>query len=176
LVEPKSEMPMSADPGCADPYLSSTASREARDAMAGAPPGLVWAFRFHEDGSPEALHSDQAVDHRHDGWLWLHFNLADARLPHWLQAQELPQQALALLLSRDAHQQLHSVDGCVYGVFADLVRQLDGASEDFAHLHFVMTDRLLVSGRHHRLTAVEAAHDALKRGERRLPDAAAYWS
>src|SRR5882724_4335685 len=48
-------------------------------------PGLVWAFRIHSDGSPESLAVDQPIEFTHDGLLWLHFNLADARALHgWL--------------------------------------------------------------------------------------------
>jgi len=36
-------------------------------------PGLVWAFRIHSDGSPEALPVDEPISFAHDGLLWLHF-------------------------------------------------------------------------------------------------------
>ncbi len=42
-------------------------------------PGLVWAFRMHADGTPQSLPVDKPIDINDDGWLWLHFNLADAR-------------------------------------------------------------------------------------------------
>ena len=42
-------------------------------------PGLVWAFRLHSDGSAEPLPIDQPIEFSHDGRLWLHFNLTDAR-------------------------------------------------------------------------------------------------
>ena len=47
-------------------------------------PGLVWAFRIHSDGTPEMLPIDQPIPFSHDGLLWLHFNLADARALQWL--------------------------------------------------------------------------------------------
>jgi zinc transporter len=51
-----------------------------RSPNAAAPiPGLVWAFRIHSDGSSESLAIDQPIGLAHDGLLWLHFNLADAR-------------------------------------------------------------------------------------------------
>jgi zinc transporter len=43
------------------------------------PSGLVFAFRVHADGATEELSVDQPLDDRPDGWLWLHFNLADTR-------------------------------------------------------------------------------------------------
>jgi zinc transporter len=93
-------------------------------------PGLVWAFRIHADGSAEALAVDQPIEQRHDGWLWLHLNLADQRAAAALHAFALPPPALALLLSHDTHQQLHAADGCTYGVLADLVQRIDEGGDD----------------------------------------------
>jgi hypothetical protein len=38
----------------------------------GIVPGLAWGFRIHEDGTADALSIDKPIEHRHDGWLWLH--------------------------------------------------------------------------------------------------------
>ena len=51
----------------------------------GTIPGLVWAFRIHDDGSSEPLAVDEPIAHRRDGWLWLHLNLADVRASNWLR-------------------------------------------------------------------------------------------
>src|SRR5437764_13584636 len=114
-------------------------------------PGLVWAFRLHGDGSAEALPIDQPIEFSHDGRLWLHFNLTDARARPWIATSHLPPLARELLLSNDTFQQLHVIDHCVYGVFYDLVREIDSATEEPAFLRFAMTERLLGSGRHQAL-------------------------
>jgi hypothetical protein len=62
--------------------------------------GLVCAFRFHADGTPEELNVDQPIADG-EGWLWLHFNLADARACHFLNTSLLPEPANALLVSAD---------------------------------------------------------------------------
>jgi zinc transporter len=82
-----------------------------RDGAAVPIPGLVWAFRIHSDGTPEALPIDQPIPLSHDGLLWLHFNLADARARQWLTSAsfQVPPQGRALLLSKDSYQQLHTV-------------------------------------------------------------------
>src|ERR1700743_173050 len=79
-------------------------------------PGLVWAFRIHSDGRPEALQVGDPSTFGHDGLLWLHFNLLDAQARHWLASSDLhlPFQARELLLSKDNFQQLHNEDDCVY--------------------------------------------------------------
>lgn len=131
-------------------------------------PGLVWAFRIHSDGNAESINIEQPLDLRGDGLLWLHFNLADRRADKWLASADLdiPQTGKALLLSRDNFQQIHAADDCIYGVFSDLVRAIDTVTEETGYLHFAMTERLLVSGRHHALCAVDATRRVLESGQR----------
>ena len=129
-------------------------------------PGLVWAFRLHSDGSPESLAIDAPIEFSHDGRLWLHFNLADGRSRQWLAGLQLPMLARDLLLSHDNFQQLHIIDNCVYGVFSDLVREIDSPTEETGFLRFAMTERFLISGRHQALCAVDAARRVLEGGHR----------
>lgn len=131
-------------------------------------PGLVWAFRIHSDGSPESLPVDQPIAFSHHGLLWLHFNLADVRAPQWLTPANLqvPSQARTLLLSKDTYQQFHTIDDCVYGVISDLLREVGEATEDTGYLRFIMTEQVLISGRHHALCAVDATRRALEGGHR----------
>jgi zinc transporter len=163
---------MRADTSVAD---AIAASDTARSPLMSAPvPGLVWAFRIHSDGTPESLPIDQPIPLSHDGLLWLHFNLADARALQWLTTAnfQVPALARGLLLSKDTYQQLHTVDDCVYGVISDLLRDVGEATEDTGYLRFVMTEQILVSGRHHALCAVDATRRALEAG-RRIESAAA---
>jgi len=154
--------------------MSSTDILAAPAAAAGAPvmdagagiPGLVWAFRLHSDGSAESLPVTAPIEFTHDGRLWLHFNLTDARARSWLAGVDVPLLARELLLSKDNYQQLHTTDQCVYGVFSDLVRAIDTATEETGFLRFAMTERLLVSGRHQALCAVDATRRVLESGHR----------
>jgi len=131
-------------------------------------PGLVWAFRVHADGRSEPLDVEQPVDIRGDGLLWLHFNLADIRAEQWLVASplDLPGPAKALFLSKDNFQQMHTADDTVYGVISDLLRAIDRVTEETGYLRFVMTERLLLSGRHQALCAVDATRRVLESGHR----------
>ena len=131
-------------------------------------PGLVWAFRIHADGSPEVLPADQPIPFPHEGSLWLHLNLADARALQWLGSADLgfPAQSRALLLSNDNYQHLHATADCVHGVISDLTRDIAETTEETGYLRFVMTERLLLSGRHHALAAVDATRRALEGGRR----------
>ena len=76
----------------------------------------------------------------------------------------MPPAAIATLLSRDRHQQLHATDSFIHGIIADLERGADG----IGHLRFVMTDRLLVSGRHRELASLETVRAAIEAGSHRL--------
>lgn len=134
----------------------------------GVIPGLVWAFHIRDDGTAEALSVEEPIVARHDGWLWLHLNLTELRGLRLPTSLALPPPAMSLLLSHDNHQQLHAADDCLYGVFADLVRNLDGPSDEVANLHFAMTERVLVSGRRHALCSVDAARTVIEGGGRRL--------
>jgi zinc transporter len=140
---------------------------DSRDARLPSPvPGLVWAFRIGPDGAAEALPDGAPLGFDRDGWYWLHFNLADSRAQQWLAGVELPPPALALLQTKETYQQLHSVESCVYGVIADLIRDIADATEDTGFLRFVMTERLLITGRYQALCAVDTARRALERGHR----------
>ena len=130
-------------------------------------PGLVWAFRIHADGVPEPLAVDAPIDMHHDGWLWLNFNLADTRACDLLtQFSDLPPAATRVLLAPDGHQQLHVEPTCIYGIFADLIYGLDGATREIGFLHFALTERALISARRHAMTAAEGARQALLGGSK----------
>ncbi|KRP87593.1 zinc transporter [Bradyrhizobium sp. USDA 4518] len=146
----------------ADPPPAPVGSLLTREAV----PGLVWAFRLHHDGRAEALPIDAPIEPSHDGRLWLHFNLTDVRTRAWLANMHIPQLARDLLLSNDNFQQIHVVDNCVYGVFSDLVRDIDAATRETGFLRFAMTERLLVSGRHQALCSADATRRVLEGGHR----------
>jgi zinc transporter len=136
-------------------------------------PGLISAFRSKADGVAEELAVDRPIAEDADGWLWLHFNLADARACHFLRsASYLPLTARGLLVAADEHQQLHASDDCLYGVFPDLVCGLEGITEEIGFLHFAMTERLLISGRRRALSGIETTRTALRSG-RKTPTVAA---
>jgi zinc transporter len=150
-----------------EPAITDAATQPGPAPNALSPiPGLVWAFRMHSDGAAESLDIDSPIEFTHDGRLWLHFNLTDARARSWLAAAEIPLLARDLLLSKDNYQQLHTIDDCIYGVISDLVRDIDEVTEETGFLRFAMTERLLISGRHQALCAVDATRRVLEGGHR----------
>jgi zinc transporter len=148
-----------------EPY---SAAAIAKSSTAVPVPGLVWAFRIDPEGRPHVLSVEHPLPDVGDNLLWLHFNLADTRALQWLGSAEIPipeQEALALLLSKDTYQQLHVSRDCVYGVIADLLRDIDGATDETGYLRFIMLERVLISGRSSALCAVEAARRSLEAGQ-----------
>ncbi len=133
----------------------------------GVVPGLICGFLVDDEGKASPLAVDRPVEISHQGWLWLHLDLTKVPAKQWLSAAGLPEPAVATMLSHDRHQQLHAAGDCVYGILADLVREIHGAGDEVGYLHFLMTDRLLLTGRHHALCAVESARAALQAGNAR---------
>jgi zinc transporter len=152
---------------------ASITSAHLTPATAQPPPGLVCAFLFRPGSAPEELPNDEPIPEHPDGWLWLHFNLADARACQFLRATSLlPDPATEVLVSPGDHQQLQVKDGCLYGILADLVCGLDGVTEDLGLLHFAMTERIFITGRRRALSGIEATRKALL-GGLEVPTAAA---
>jgi zinc transporter len=73
-----------------------------------------------------------------------------------------------MMLSHDRHQQLHAAGSFVYGILADLVCEVHGISDELGYLRFIMTEQLLMTGRHHSLAAVEATRATIQSGATRL--------
>ena len=137
------------------------------DSPVEAPPGLVFAFRLKADGTAEELAVDRPIADDPHGWLWLHFNLADARAGHFLRSSSyFPAAARELLVAADDHQQLNESEACLFGVFPDLVCGLDGITDEIGFLHFAMTESLLVTARHRPLSAIDAMRKALRGGRK----------
>jgi hypothetical protein len=83
-----------------------------------------------------------------------------------------PAAARELLVGADDHQQLNAIGGCLFGVFPDLVCEIDGITDEIGFLHFALSETLLVTGRHRPLGAITATRNALKTG-RNVPTLAA---
>jgi zinc transporter len=129
-------------------------------------PGLAWAFRFHADGSSEELPTNRPIVSHADGWLWLHFDLPPGQQPQLPKSSRLPDSAMELLVGADQLQQLHVDEGCIYGVFANLVAGRDQTGHGFDFMHFAMTERLLISNRGQAANALGATRQALREGRK----------
>ncbi len=128
-------------------------------------PGLVWGVRCAGVGV-EPVGDD--IEPPGDGqWLWLHFNLADMRSQAWLATSGLvPKAGIERLLSKDDAQQFLALGDCVAGAFFDLVHDFDRPTEEFGLVRFVLTGRVLITGRRRALSSVEAIRQQIEAGQR----------
>jgi len=131
-------------------------------------PGLVWAYRFSSGADRRALRlpldcrrDDLAPD---DGFIWLHLNIADARVPAFLDGmQGLSEPARAALTTHDAHAAVNAEDGIVYGTLVDFQREFDSDTRDIGWLHFALTDRMIVTTRLQPLRSIDRARALIEK-------------
>ena len=133
-------------------------------------PGLIFAVWFGADGRGRRIEAGEEpppLDAAHEGFLWLHVDLVDARVePLMAEGRLGPARLAAATFARDDHQRV-VVDGPFAGfVIADRERAFDGSSseEPNGRLHCILGPRFLVSGRRHATTCAEAARDAVLAG------------
>lgn len=130
-------------------------------------PGLVWAFAFDAEGLGRALGPNDfgPALGAGDGWLWLHFNLADSRAREWIETRApIPEAGRDLLLDIDDHLCLMAEEDALLGVFADFRRELDRDTQDLARLKFALHGRMLVTGRRQALHSVDEVRRATLQG------------
>lgn len=140
--------------------MHDTLSSQNREAV-------VFAYRFDESGRASAL-AGCSVDELAStarGFVWVHLNLADVRARKFLtELPGVPAAGLQAMLRSSDHQQMHHEAGVLWGVFSDLAQDFDGVRDDFAHLRFLLSDRWLVSGRHHATHAAETLRRTIEAG------------
>ena len=145
-----------------------------REGLDAALHGLVWAFWFDEAGRPTHL-DDDAVAGRirsGEGWVWLHLNLTDNRAQDWIPDLPLDARSSALLRAADPRLQVRIHDGEISGVVSDFSLEFDGErSFEMGRLRFALTERVMVSARHHPLRTIERIREDFA-GGRAVPDVA----
>lgn len=128
-------------------------------------PGLVWAIRGDADGAVSELSSGSDLTDTEEGWHWLHFSLTDSRACALLESLPgLPAPAAKLLRVTDEIQQVHTGGSITFGMIADLQRGITETTGQFGLLHFLLTDRLLITGRRCTLAAAGATRQLLQGG------------
>jgi len=130
-------------------------------------PGIVFAFQFDAEGRGSALPHNQAprLDQEGVSFWWVHVNLADKRGCDWITSiPAVPEDARDLLLSSDAHDRIDIVGDVLAGVFVDIRLEFAQETDEVAELRFVLADRLLITGRRHALSSIEATRAAVASG------------
>ena len=130
-------------------------------------PGLIGAYRFGADQPGIAIADDRLAEafHDGDGWIWLHLNLADRRCPKWLSRTLGIDQDVATDFSEPAPRQIVTAEnGVLLGHLADFRRDFDVEPTEPAWLHFILGDRLLITGRSRAVQSAEQMRRVIGRG------------
>ena len=129
--------------------------------------GLVWAYRVFDSGAAEILQGPvlrEALE-RKDGWLWLNFDLSDARAPLEIAAlPHLPREAVDMLLTPSDRQHVEIFGDVIAGVVADFEQEARPDLRRVVHWQFVMAAHLFVSARHQPGHTLHQVHLDLQHG------------
>lgn len=130
-------------------------------------PGLVDAYMKSPDHPVAKLRPgdvDEALA-RQDCWVWLHLDLIDQRAQNWVsQRCDLPYAVQSVLEGHDDSLVVGHEFGTLHGVIADMHHDIERTSTTIGRLHFILTDRLLVTGRRHPLEAMDHVRNSLATG------------
>lgn len=133
-------------------------------------PGLVWAYRFVPGRGCtrlplDAVTADLSTD---DGFFWLHLNLADARVPAFLESiPGLEEQARLTLATHDGHAALTVDEGMLYGTIVDFQKEFDRETHDIGWLHFAVTGRFIITSRLQPLRSIDRLRAAVEKNPSR---------
>lgn len=133
-------------------------------------PGLLWAFRFDASGNATRLSLSAASDAalaRPESWLWLHVDLVGDHVQAWLrQLPVLSLKGLESFLAVDHQRKLDGGGGEAYGAVPDFLAERANGHDETGHLHFLLTDRLVLTGRRHALCSTQHMHQTVAAGGR----------
>ncbi len=144
---------------------------DAPPLMTPAIPGLVWAYRFDAPTRTcNRLPLETTVGEldMQDGFLWLHLNLADSRVPAFLESlPDLTPPALAALTTRDTHAAIILDEQLIYGTLIDFQKGFDSDTRDIGWLHFFVSERIIVTTRLQPLRSIDRLKAAVEKNATR---------
>ncbi|MDQ0455051.1 transporter [Rhizobium paknamense] len=130
-------------------------------------PGLVWAYHIDAaKGVATRLPTSQPADTLlpQEGFLWLHLNLADIRVPGFVeQFPGLTEAARAALLNHEHHAALSVDEQLIFGTLVDFQREFDSTTRDFGWLHFALSDRFIITTRVQPIRSVDLLRGAIEK-------------
>jgi zinc transporter len=130
-------------------------------------PGFVWAYRFRPGAGKAERLSDEtqrAGFFDGDGFVWLHLNLVDARVAAFLEeVPGLNDSTRTALTTHETHATITVDEQMLFGTLVDFQREFDQETSDIGWLHFVFTDRFLITTRLQPLRSVERVRMAVEK-------------
>ncbi|WP_159946951.1 CorA family divalent cation transporter [Rhizobium sp. 18065] len=130
-------------------------------------PGLVWGYRIDPvSGQATRLSADvkPAMLAEGPGFIWLHLNIADARVGALLDGFEwLTEQARSVLTTHDTHAALTVDDQMVFGTLVDFQREFDKETRDLGWLHFALGERFIITTRLQPIRSIDRVRAAVEK-------------
>jgi zinc transporter len=130
-------------------------------------PGFVWAYRFRPGAGKAERLSDEtprAGFFDGDAFVWLHLNLVDARVAAFLEeVPGLNDSVRTALITHETHATITVDEQMLFGTLVDFQREFDQETSDIGWLHFVLTDRFLITTRLQPLRSVERVRMAVEK-------------
>jgi zinc transporter len=130
--------------------------------------GLICGFLLRPHAPAELLEWEDlpAVFNTHEGVVWLHFNLVDARARSWIATcDRIPVGARELFLESTHHIQLEVINDGIFTVLGDLNYELDADPDSKCLLRMYIDSTCAISARLRPLKAVDRLRRDLLRGE-----------
>ena len=130
-------------------------------------PCLVWAYRFDAEGRPTRLDDLEAMRSTQDGWVWLHFDMADIRSTRVLaELPDMPADGLEMLEEPGDMLQLTVAPGLIAGLAPDFMHGADAEPRKMTTWRFAMQPHRLVTARRRQVRTLSSVHDTLRQGRR----------
>ena len=132
--------------------------------------GLICGFAFGRDGIGKPVDADQAVQGlatraAGDGFVWLHFNLAQVSTEKWLrQHLQLSEVFYETLREASRSTRVELDDGTLVAVLNDVHYDFSFEPSDISTLWISVSQSLIVTARLQPLRSVDRLRDAVRRG------------
>jgi len=133
--------------------------------------GLVWGFHFGPDRTASPIDSDAAVEVLRaapgtGGFVWLHFNLANAASERWMRKhQELPDAFYESLHDGMGSTQVEQAGDWLVAVFHDVLFNFDFDPADVSTLDLCVGPSAVFSARLRPLRSIDRLRASVKAGE-----------
>ncbi|MFT3999434.1 MAG: transporter [Rhizobium sp.] len=135
-------------------------------------PGFIWAYRLRPGtAKPERLpdDTDRSALFAEEGFLWLHLNLVDARIPAFLEdAPGLNEAARIALTTHETHATITVDEQMLFGTLVDFQRDFAQDTRDIGWLHFAVTDGMLITSRLQPLRGLDRARGLVEKNASRF--------
>lgn len=128
--------------------------------------GLICGFRM-GDGPPKELQIGEVAEalRAADGLTWLHFNLANTRVVHFLATSPLvPGRFRTWIAERDTRPRIEAAEDGVLVAMTDLQFDARTPAAETTMLWAVATPRLVISARTHAVASADLLRKALREG------------